>query len=143
MYNNLEIILGMPWVAQHQGYTTISAAPAPMGPPPVPFMHNPYTEPLMIPIGTGVEMLHHQHHQHQTVTQITQHSLPIMATQQFIPNRSQPHFYNSNSSSRSSLSSFNRCSGNSNDSRRQTGSSNQSWREREVTKIPPRFQKQK
>jgi len=57
---------------------------APMGPSPGSFMHIPYSDqPMMIPLGSnGAELMQQPHH-----PTVTQHSLPIMATQPFIPSR--------------------------------------------------------
>ena len=147
-------ILGIAWV-QHPGYAPMQTGPTPMvhtplGPPPTPFMHIPYSEPaMMIPMGGTVDLMQQMH---QNVTQITQHSLPIMATQAYIPARSQTHYYNNSgpsTSNNSNRTSYNRYSNNSSSSasdgnlRRPGTSSNPQWREREVSKIPPRFQKQR
>ena len=118
----------MSWVSHHQGYTIPAAPPmvhAPLGPPP--FMHIPYTEsPMIIPMAGGVDLIHQQHNM--------THQQPIMTAQPPV------HFYNN------SRPSYNRYGGgdsSSSGTRKPRFDSNQPWREREVTKIPPRFQKQK
>ena len=128
----------MSWVPHHQSYSMPAAPPivhAPLGPPPPPFMHIPYTEsPMIIPMAGGVDLIHQQHNlTHQ----------PIMNSQPPV------HFYNNNSggnnSSSGGRSTYNRYGDNGGGPgmRKPKYDSNQPWREREVTKIPPRFQKQK
>jgi hypothetical protein len=133
---SIFFLAGISWVPHHQGYSIPAAPPmvhAPLGPPPAPFMHIPYTEsPIMIPMGGGAELPYQQ----QNVTQIGQHNPPIMTTQQ-----PPVHFYNNHAV----RSSYNRYGENSSAGgmRKSAPNSNHSWREREVTKIPPRFQKQR
>ena len=90
------------------------------------YVHIPYQEPaspMMIPMGQ--EYLAHpplvQHTHPQAMTQITHATMPIMATQQYIP-----PVQNRDFRSRNSRNSTN-------------------WRtpDKEVTRIPPRFQKQR
>lgn len=67
------------------------------------FVHIPYQDatnpnPMMIPIGAPPHQEYHQYHHHpQAITQIThatQHPMPIMATQQFVPKSSETTYYN-------------------------------------------------
>ena len=107
------------------------------------YMHIPYQEPsnpMMIPMGSHPEYMTHPplvHHGHQAMTQITHATMPIMATQQYIPPAPKDNNYygsNNSSSSRSYRS-----------NPQPNSSRNMNWRnpEKEVTRIPPRFQKQR
>jgi hypothetical protein len=103
----------------------------------IPFQEAPSQHPLMIPIPTAQTdyMAHHVHPHHQALTQIThatQHSMPIMTThtQQFVPTKHQESTYYGRGYARPN----------------NNGNSRTSWQknpEREVTRIPPRFQKQR
>lgn len=106
-------------------------------PAPYAMHHIPYQEPsnpLMIPIGshpdymTHPPLVHHGHH--QAMTNITHATMPIMATQQYIPPAPKDSYYGNRTSYRPSTN----------------GRGGRSWSsnpDKEVTRIPPRFQKQR
>ena len=109
---------------------------------------------MMIHTQEYLPMPHQQSH-HQALTQIThatQHSMPIMATQQFVappaPAAKENNFYGRGFSrpSPTTSSNVNTSAGGGGGSNSNTPSSrNMNWRnpEKEVTRIPPRFQKQR
>ena len=74
-------------------------------PQPAAFMHIPFQDtsnPLMIPIGSHPDYLTHpplvhHHGHHQALTQITHATMPIMATQQYIPPAAAPKAAEQNS----------------------------------------------
>ena len=104
------------------------------------YMHIPYQEPSnpYIPMGSHPEYMTHPplvHHGHQAMTQITHATMPIMATQQYIPPAPKDqNYYGSQNRS------YNR-----NSTTNPGSSRTMNWRnpEKEVTRIPPRFQKQR
>ena len=65
------------------------------------YMHIPFQDtanPMMIPIGSHPDYMTHpplvHHHGHQAMTQITHATMPIMASQQYIPPAShKPDYY--------------------------------------------------
>ena len=107
------------------------------------FMHIPFQDTanqMMIPIASHTDYmtqpsLHQVHHghPHQAMTQITHATMPIMATQQYIPPAPKENNYYGRGFSRPSNGS------------RGNPHSLANWRfpEKEVTRIPPRFQKQR
>ena len=107
------------------------------------YMHIPYQDPsnpMMIPIGSHPEYMTHPplvHHGHQAMTQITHATMPIMATQQYIPPAPKDNnYYGGNNGSQRSYRSPHQAT---------SSSRTMNWRnpEKEVTRIPPRFQKQR
>ena len=116
-----------------------------------------YQEPpsnMMIP-QEYLPMPHQQSH-HQALTQIThatQHSMPIMATQQFVApapatastGTKDNSFYGRGFSRPSATANTSDRGGSSSNSSNTPSSRNMNWRnpEKEVTRIPPRFQKQR
>ena len=142
--------------------TMYAAPPTHTAPPPPPpsqqFMQIPFQnqaaaappQPLVIPMQQPDFMaaqphLATMHHPHGALTQIThtQHSVPIMATQQFVPSSGSRNIGNGGSSSDPYYGrGYSRPSGGG-------GGRGSGWRDqsdrntREVTRIPPRFQKQR
>lgn len=131
------------WV-QHPAYTSIPSASMVtthlnQPPPPSPFIQIPFGDPHSIMVQGSDLMSQHPH--------IAQHTIPIMPNQPYLPPRQQTTYYN-NSGSNTRPYRYSGPNSRDNSMRKPNSgsSSSMSWRDtrdREITKIPPRFQKQR